>query len=104
MAALGLEDDLLGLLGDAQVLLAQLLAGGQRRTDGLAVLLRVEEVHVGAAAREAERLALVALLVERPAHHRRLAGAHLLLLEADVARLRAADGELAQRAQVALVR
>ena len=67
--ALGIEDDLLVLVGHFTVLLAQLLASGQRRTDGVAVSLGLEVVHVSSAAAEAQCFAFVPLFVEAPAQY-----------------------------------
>ena len=99
------EDDLLELVGDLGVLFAQFFTSRKHGAYGAALFFRCKVVHVASAAGKAERFALVALHVEVPADHGLLAAtADILLLEANIARFRAAHGELAQRTQVALVR
>ncbi len=97
LVAFGSENDFLEFLGHFEILFAQFLAGGQAGTNGLALALRVEIVHVATAARVAERLATVTLLVETVAEDGRFARAQQFLLEADVARFGTANGEFAQR-------
>lgn len=103
LVALRGENDFFEFLGHFQILFSQLFAGGQAGTDGLALALRVEIVHVSSASGVAEGLAAVALLVESVAQNGGFARAQGFLLETNVARLGTADGKFAQRRQMALV-